>query len=148
MRQVKTFPSSRSVKYFVVFYVCREFIGNVPPLKSTVTHKYVRWPTRAIHQYIFQYKNIYSSTTIYIQYNNIHFSSGTEFQVPVQKYIFEYKNMYCSTKIYVLVQKCIYKELIWVPVQKYSAWVDKWVTSLHGLLELVHRSPWMIAFCL
>jgi len=51
-----------------------------------------------------QYKNISSSTRIYIpvqkykfQYKNI--SSSTRIYIPVQKYKFQYKNIYSSTKI-------------------------------------------------
>ena len=88
----------------------------------------VRWLTRAIQKYKFQYNNIYSSTkkihsstTICIpehkcvfQYNNIYISTDS---IPVQNYkfryrnIFEYENISSSTEIYVLVQKHVYIQL-------------------------------------
>jgi len=83
----------------------------------------VRWLTRAIQKYKFQYNNIYSSTTIFLyipvhkcvfQYNNVYSSTDS---IPVQNYkfryrnIFEYENISSSTEIYVLVQKHVYIRL-------------------------------------
>ena len=94
----------------------------------------VRWLTRAIQKYKFQYNNIYSSTTISIpvqkkihsstiyipehkcvfQYNNIYSSTDS---IPVQNYkfryrnIFKYENISSSTEIHVLVQKHVYIQL-------------------------------------
>ena len=63
----------------------------------------LRWPTRAIQKYKFQYNNIYYSTTTCnpgqkntFQYNNIY--SSTTICFSVQQYLSQYKNIYSSTK--------------------------------------------------
>ena len=57
----------------------------------------VRWPTRAIQKYKFQYNNMYSST------KKIH--SRTTIYIPVHKYVFQYNNIYSSTQICFSVQQ-------------------------------------------
>ena len=55
----------------------------------------LRWPTRAIQKYNFQYNNIYSSTTICIPVQKY---------IPVLQYIFQYTNMFFSTTLYISIQ--------------------------------------------
>ena len=42
--------------------------------------------------YLFQYKNIYSSSKIFIQVQK--YFTSTKIVIPVQKYLFQYKNIY------------------------------------------------------
>ena len=53
---------------------------------------FLRWPTRVIQRYVFQYNNIYSITTIHIF-------------LSVENSKFQYRNIYSSTKICIPVQK-------------------------------------------
>ena len=78
--------------------------------KMTDAGNIVRWPIRAVQKYLSQYKNIYSSTKIFIpvqkyfsQYKNIY--PSTKIFIPVQKYFSQYKSIYPSTKIFFPVQK-------------------------------------------
>ena len=66
----------------------------------------LRWRTRAIQKYNFQYNNIKYSTTICIPGQKIH--SSTTIYIPVQQYVFQYNNIYPSTKIIIPVQKDVY----------------------------------------
>ena len=64
-----------------------------------------------------QYKNIYSSTKIFIPVQKYFFS--TKIFIPVQKYLFQYKNIYSSTKIFIPVQKYLFQYKNIFSVQKY-----------------------------
>ena len=81
-------------------------IFSLSAVESDKVIRFLRWPTRAIQKYNFQYNNIKYSTTICIPGQKIH--SSTTIYIPVQQYVFQYNNIYPSTKIIIPEQKDVY----------------------------------------
>ena len=83
-----TKPSlSRKRNYFYLLFVSLYLMPGAVPLRSLqlLMYSFVRWPTGAVQKYLFQHKNIYSSTKIFIA---------------VQKYLFQYKNIFPIQKYF------------------------------------------------